>query len=81
MERQRPTSMNIDFHYHFLPINFLDLVLDVAPRYSPQFNDGRLGSQQISIGCPLLSHSYDLGEKWLTIDWSEFNMPVLSALP
>jgi hypothetical protein len=78
--------MNNDFRCHFLPIPFLDLVLDVAPRYSPQFDDGRLGNRRIpsvapSCRAPRLVALYDLEERRLTMDEVEFNMPVLSASP
>jgi hypothetical protein len=77
--------MNIDFHCHCLPIIFLDLVYDVAPRYSPQISDARQGCQQISIAGHSVDHRLssrmNLDEKRLTMDRIMFDMRVLSAPP
>jgi len=77
--------MNIDFHCHFLPVNFPDLVHDIAHRYNPQLSDGPRGSKQISIGghymAPHTVELYDLDEKRLTMDRTDIDMQVLSAPP
>ncbi len=77
--------MNIDFHCHYLPAEFPDLVRDIAHIYSPQVSDGPRGSKQISIGghyvAPHTIELYDLDEKLLAMDRSEIDIQVLSAPP
>jgi aminocarboxymuconate-semialdehyde decarboxylase len=85
MPRQLPIVMNIDFHSHFLPANFPDLVRDIAHMYNPQIGDGPRGSQQISLGghymAPHTVELYDLDEKLLAMDRTDIDMQVLSAPP
>jgi aminocarboxymuconate-semialdehyde decarboxylase len=77
--------MNIDFHCHFLPANFPELVRDIAHMYHPQISDGPRGSRQITIaGHYVAPHSvelHDLDEKLLTMDRTDIDMQVLSAPP
>jgi aminocarboxymuconate-semialdehyde decarboxylase len=77
--------MNIDFHCHFLPANFPDLVRDIAHMYNPQVSDGPRGSQQITIAshyvAPHTVELYDLDEKLLAMDRTEIDIQVLSVPP
>jgi aminocarboxymuconate-semialdehyde decarboxylase len=77
--------MNIDFHCHYLPAQFPDLVRDIAHMYAPRVSDGPRGSKQISIAghyfAPHTVEMYDLDEKLLAMDRSEIDIQVLSAPP
>jgi len=77
--------MNIDFHSHYLPQNFPELVCDIAGRYEPQISDGPRGSKLITVGAhyfaPHTVELYDLDEKMLTMDRTDIEIQVLSAPP
>lgn len=77
--------MNIDFHSHYLPQNFPDLVRDIAHSYHPQVSDGPRGSKLITIDrhyfAPHTVELYDLDEKLLTMDRADIDVQVLSAPP
>jgi aminocarboxymuconate-semialdehyde decarboxylase len=77
--------MNIDFHCHYLPQNFPDLVRDIAHSYHPQVSDGPRGSTLVAIGphyfAPHTVELYDLDEKMLTMDRTDIEVQVLSAPP
>jgi aminocarboxymuconate-semialdehyde decarboxylase len=77
--------MNIDFHSHYLPQNFPELVRHIAQRYAPQFSDGPRGSTLITVGthyfAPHTVELYDLDEKMLTMDRTDIDIQVLSAPP
>jgi aminocarboxymuconate-semialdehyde decarboxylase len=77
--------MNIDFHCHFLPVNFPELVHDIAHRYNPQISHGLRESKQISVGghyvAPHTIELYDLDEKRMTMDRTDIDVQVLSTPP
>ena len=77
--------MNIDFHCHYLPAEFPELVREIAHMYHPQVGDGPRGSKQVTIGghyiAPHTLEMYDLDEKLLAMDRSEIDIQVLSAPP
>jgi aminocarboxymuconate-semialdehyde decarboxylase len=77
--------MNIDFHCHYLPQNFPDLVCDIARRYQPQVSEGPRGSKQIAMGshyfAPHTVELYDLDEKLLSMDRTDIEVQVLSVPP
>jgi aminocarboxymuconate-semialdehyde decarboxylase len=78
-------AMNIDFHSHYLPANFPQLVCDLAPMYNPQVSDGARGSKLITIkGHDFAPHTvelYDLDEKMLAMERTEIDVQVLSVPP
>jgi hypothetical protein len=75
--------MNIDFHCHYLPANFPQLVCDPAQMYSPQVSDGARGSELITIrGHGFAPHTvelYDLNEKMLAMERMDFDMQLRSV--
>ena len=77
--------MNIDFNYYFLPVNFPDLLRDIAHGDSPQVRSGPLGSQHIAIIdyflAPHRIEFYDLDEKRLAMDRTEIDMQGLPVPP
>jgi aminocarboxymuconate-semialdehyde decarboxylase len=77
--------MNIDFHCHYLPANFPELVCDLAHMYSPQVSDGPRGSKLITISghyfAPHTVELYDLDEEMLAMERTDIDMQVLSVPP
>jgi len=77
--------MNIDFHCHYLPSNFPDLVREIAHLYAPEVSDGPRGSKLIKIqGQVFPPHTlelYDMDEKLLVMDRTDIEMQVLSVPP
>jgi aminocarboxymuconate-semialdehyde decarboxylase len=77
--------MNIDFHSHYLPPHFPEVVCEIAHRYRPQVSDGPRGSKLIVIDrhrfAPHTVELYDLDEKLLAMDRTDIAMQVLSVPP
>jgi aminocarboxymuconate-semialdehyde decarboxylase len=77
--------MHIDFHCHYLPVEFPDLIRDIAHVYNPHVSDGPRGVKQVAIDghyfAPHTIEMYDLDEKRLAMDRSQIDIQVLSAPP
>jgi aminocarboxymuconate-semialdehyde decarboxylase len=77
--------MIIDFHCHYLPEHFPELVCDIARMYHPQVSAGPRGSKQLTLGGhqfgPYPVEMYDLDEKRLIMDRTDIEMQVLSVPP